>query len=575
MIKINIISSNNYYGLSQDANIISSILKEKFKNNINLKFVNFFDYQCNYADINIFLELVSNILFKYAPINILIPNQEWFYKSWIPYLPNFEYILTKSNYASDIFRNLTNTEIKYIGWESRDMYDPKYEKDYSEILHLCGKSKYKQTQLIIDAWDDDLPNLNIIYNSKSIDLLKRDLKNINYIENRISDEELKIYINKCGIHLCTSETEGFGHYINEAKSSKVIVVSTNSKPMNELINNEFGVLVNVDKKKKLKHTLGNKNIIDILDLKEKIKGILDLEKDKINEMCNKTRLSFLNGKDYFRKELLSFFSELFEKIKKNNLSKNINLEKKLNINELPFISILTPTANRRDLFKLAIYNFKNIDYPKEKIEWIIIDDGTDSIRDMLPEDDRIKYYYLANKLKLGEKRNLCVSKSNYDYIAFMDDDDYYPSVSLKKRVSYLINSNKNCVFCSTIGCFDINKYASIINVPPHQLPFHHRVSEATLCFKKKFWNDRCFKNDSIGAEAMEFMENRELDCLEISWKDIIVSLLHSKNTSTRIARMKEPNGCHFGFSDELFLFLTSLDKNSNHNLDNNSYASIS
>ena len=57
---------------------------------------------------------------------------------------------------------------------------------------------------------------------------------------------------------------------------------------------------------------------------------------------------------------------------------------------------MTPTANRRDLFKLAIYNFKNIDYPKEKIEWIIIDDGTDSIRDMLPEDDRIKYYYLAN-----------------------------------------------------------------------------------------------------------------------------------------------------------------------------------
>ena len=56
------------------------------------------------------------------------------------------------------------------------------------------------------------------------------------------------------------------------------------------------------------------------------------------------------------------------------------------------------------------------------------------------------------------------------------------------------------------------------------------------------------------------MENRENQCLEISWKDIIVSLLHSKNTSTRVARMKEPNGCHFGFTDELFLFLTSLDQ---------------
>ena len=143
----------------------------------------------------------------------------------------------------------------------------------------------------------------------------------------------------------------------------------------------------------------------------------------------------------------------------------------------------------------------------------------------------------------------------------MDDDDYYPSINFKKRVSYLINSGKECVCCSTIACFDINKYASIMNVPPLNYPFHHRISEATLCFKKSFWVERGFKDSSIGGEASEFMENRENQCLEISWKDIIVSLLHSKNTSTRVARMKEPNGCHFGFTDELFLFLTSLDEN--------------
>ena len=34
--------------------------------------------------------------------------------------------------------------------------------------------------------------------------------------------------------------------------------------------------------------------------------------------------------------------------------------------------------------------------------------------------------------------------------------------------------------CSIIiGCFEINKYISMINVPPHQLAFEDRISEAS------------------------------------------------------------------------------------------------
>ena len=50
-------------------------------------------------------------------------------------------------------------------------------------------------------------------------------------------------------------------------------------------------------------------------------------------------------------------------------------------NELPLVSVCTPTFNRRPFWDMCIKNFFNQDYPQDKMEWIIIDDGTDKIKD--------------------------------------------------------------------------------------------------------------------------------------------------------------------------------------------------
>ena len=39
---------------------------------------------------------------------------------------------------------------------------------------------------------------------------------------------------------------------------------------------------------------------------------------------------------------------------------------------------------------------------------------------------------------------------------------------------------------------------------------------------------------------------------KIDSQKIIVSLLHSKNTSQKELITDKPNGCHFGWSDQLF-----------------------
>jgi hypothetical protein len=100
----------------------------------------------------------------------------------------------------------------------------------------------------------------------------------------------------------------------------------------------------------------------------------------------------------------------------------------------------------------------------------------------------------------------------------------------------------------------------MINVPPHRLPFSERISEASLCFKKTFWEAQKFKDDSLHSEAKEFLNGRENQTEEISWEGILVALLHNRNTSDKILIDQSPNGCHYGWSNKLFLFITSLDK---------------
>jgi hypothetical protein len=84
-----------------------------------------------------------------------------------------------------------------------------------------------------------------------------------------------------------------------------------------------------------------------------------------------------------------------------------------------------------------------------------------------------------------------------------------------------------------------------------------RVSEATLCFTRDFWAHTRFPNEQI-AEAGAFIRGREQMCREVSPQDVIVSLVHKLNTSSRKPPAGEANGCHYGFSDELYTLVSEI-----------------
>ena len=230
----------------------------------------------------------------------------------------------------------------------------------------------------------------------------------------------------------------------------------------------------------------------------------------------------------------------------------------------PPISIITLVHNRPKFIENACLNLLSTDYPKEKIEWVIVDD---SDADKSPSNRIIQFqekfpgtvtYIPLNKpAPIGSKRNLAVDRSKNAIILMMDDDDHYPVTSFRRRVAYLVKGHRyECAVCTTIAMYDLQTGISAVNCPPFNLSLGQRCSEATLTFTKDFWKTRYFDAVSI-AEGEEFIKGREEQVVEMPPQQIIVALSHGTNTSRRKTPEGNP-GCFWGFPRELLDFLHGL-----------------
>src|SRR5258706_7660643 len=96
----------------------------------------------------------------------------------------------------------------------------------------------------------------------------------------------------------------------------------------------------------------------------------------------------------------------------------------------PLVPCVLPTANRRSFVPQAIRCFQAQDYPNREL--VILDDGADSVADLIPTDPCIRYIRLTGNRTLGRKRNDCVEASRGDLIMHWDDDDWMAT----HRISY-------------------------------------------------------------------------------------------------------------------------------------------
>ena len=171
--------------------------------------------------------------------------------------------------------------------------------------------------------------------------------------------------------------------------------------------------------------------------------------------------------------------------------------KKKSKKELPFVSVCTPTFNRRPFIEYTIKCYLHQDYPQNRMEWIIIDDGTDKIEDLVKDIPGVKYFKYDNKMTLGKKRNIMHEKSSGEILVYMDDDDYYPP----ERVSHSVNMLQSHANALCAGASEIYIYFKHIDKMYQFGPYSpNHATAGTFAFKRKLLEDHKYNDTAALAE---------------------------------------------------------------------------
>jgi GR25 family glycosyltransferase involved in LPS biosynthesis len=198
--------------------------------------------------------------------------------------------------------------------------------------------------------------------------------------------------------------------------------------------------------------------------------------------------------------------------------------------KLPCVSIITPTRNREWIFSLPAFNFSRFMYPPDKLEWIIIDSSdTDDLKYNFMSEKKIKYLHVPEPCTIAHKRNLACKMAQHPIIVHLDDDDIYPPESILARVKPLMGyKNTECVGCSRIGTYDIINDRSFISSDGHL-----SLSEASMAYTKKFWEENEFDPGCERGEYYSFIQNRIDRVVDLPYIFVICALNHKRNFTPR------------------------------------------
>jgi len=126
------------------------------------------------------------------------------------------------------------------------------------------------------------------------------------------------------------------------------------------------------------------------------------------------------------------------------------------------VSVIIPTYKRPNMLGRAIDSVLEQSY--SNIEVIVVDDNSDGDKYRLEtiqymeryaDDPRVKYIKHKINQSGSAARNTGIQNSVGEYIAFLDDDDYFFKDRVKEAILFLRNSN---VDCGGACCNYVKKY---------------------------------------------------------------------------------------------------------------------
>lgn len=199
------------------------------------------------------------------------------------------------------------------------------------------------------------------------------------------------------------------------------------------------------------------------------------------------------------------------------------------IEHFPLVSCIMPTHNRRRFAAQAIQYFLRQDYPHREL--IIIDDGTDIVRDLVPDDPCIHYLRLDYKRTIGVKRNLACQEARGEIIVHWDDDDWMAPGRLSYQVENLLKEQADICGLDNVLYFDPQLERSWQYIyPKGGRPW---VAGNTLCYTKAFWKSNPFPNINVGEDTRFVWSNCQKRLVALEDANFYIALLHPGNISPK------------------------------------------
>lgn len=217
--------------------------------------------------------------------------------------------------------------------------------------------------------------------------------------------------------------------------------------------------------------------------------------------------------------------------------------------EKPSISLVTILHDNIDFYPLLQHHWDTLNYPKDKLEWIIVDDSKEDHSNQIPIHENILYFRVNSSdylekiefpkddekvtwnyfntmgiLTNGFKRDYAVGMTSHDYIFHLDVDTIYQPKAIERKLRFLRDNHLECVYCKSMLCYDI--YGKQIYKTENKIAGY----ESTLFHTKGFWKKSGFKWEDIQSEAVSFYYNKGSERKMDNYYDTIKLLsIHNLN----------------------------------------------
>ena len=217
--------------------------------------------------------------------------------------------------------------------------------------------------------------------------------------------------------------------------------------------------------------------------------------------------------------------------------------------QLPFISVCTPTFNRRPFIENMFECFRNQTYPKHRIEWIIVDDGTDKIKDLIESSNipQIRYFEVKEKMSLGAKRNYMHKFVRGTIIVYMDDDDYYPPERIEDAVEKL-QANPQAL---AAGSSEIYIYFKHIQKMYKCGPYNpNHATAGTFAVRTDLLKITQYEETAAVAEERAFLKDYTIPFVQLDPMKAILVFSHNHNTFDKRKMLDNPHPDFFRECDK-------------------------